>query len=293
MHLALIVEDDSATAEDLAEILRSMSCDSRIASNKHDAVALLRNNAFCIILLDLEIKSEPDSIKGHIAHGSSLLREIRQEHTDHPGLWYRLPILIVSGFAREVDAAVQIMQDGADGVIQKPFKTREVSEAIRRALKRSGRATHDLCGEKPTPPAADANTSVVLTISGDRVRRRTRVMVGSRPIMLTNGSLWLLLQLMVAHEQQRAVHKRELGARDHQGFKGVSVLREAIRPALGEGVDIIGNDYNGNYCLTDAVTVGDCNTDKLASIGDARISELARTLRRLLDARHQKSDGNY
>ncbi len=283
VHLALIVEDDSATAEDLAEILRSIACHSKIANNKREALALLRNNRFCIILLDLEIKSEPDSIKGHTAHGSSLLREIRQEHADHVGRCYWLPILIVSGFAREVSAAVEVMQEGADGVIHKPFKTQEVSKAIRRALERSGRTTHQVCGEKPPPQTSEAGRAVVLAIPGDRVRRRTRVMVGSRPIMLPNSSLRLLLQLMVAHRkrrrERRAVHKRDLGASDDQGFKGVSVLREALRPVLGEGVDIIDNDYHGFYRLKDDVTIGDCNVAKLVSIGDLKISELARKLR--------------
>jgi DNA-binding response OmpR family regulator len=291
VHLALIVEDDSATAEDLTEILRSIGCDSKSANNKRDALALLRNNHFCIILLDLEIKSQLDSIKGHTAHGTSLLREIRQEHADHAGLSYWLPILIVSGFAREVSTAVEVMQEGADGVIHKPCKTQEVSEGIRRALERSGRTTHQLCGEKPAPRTAEAGKGVVLSIPGDRVRRRTRVMVGSRPIMLTNSSLGLLLQLMVAHRKGRAVHKRDLGASDDQGFKGVSVLREALRPVLGEGVDIIDNDYHGFYRLKDNVIVGECDVDNLVRIGDTKISDLARNLRgRYRD--HPNSEGN-
>jgi DNA-binding response OmpR family regulator len=292
-HLALIVEDDGTLAEDLAEILSSFACDSIIADNKRDAVASIRSNAFCFVLLDLEIKLEPDSIKGHTEHGNSLLREIRQLHADHTGRCYWLPILVVSGFAREVAAAVEVMKDGASDVIHKPFVGREVSETIRRALEHSGRATHDRCAKKPAPRALDADEGLVLTIPGDRVRQRTLVRVGSRSVPLTDGSMRVLLHLMVGRVAGKAVHKRDLGASDDKGFKGISVLRDALKGALPDGADIIGNDYHGNYRLTDDVTIGSCNTEKLVEIADQRITDLAQQLRRRLDARRPKSDGNF
>lgn len=291
-HLALIVEDDVMIAEDLAEILKSFACDSVIANNKSDALAAIQSNALCCILLDLEIKLEPSSIKGHTEHGHSLLREIRKMHSDHAGLCYSLPVVIVSGFAREASAAIEVMKDGADDVIQKPFNAREVSDRVRGALERSGRATHDLCGEKLGAQDADGGDNVVLAIPGDQDRRRTRVLVGSTRIMLTNSSLKLLLQLMVAHEEGQVVHKRALGASDDHGFKGVSVLREALKPALPSGVDIIGNDYHGNYYLVDGVRISGCDSEKIAKVGDIKIFELAEQLRQLLDSRVPKSEGN-
>jgi hypothetical protein len=149
-----------------------------------------------------------------------------------------------------------------------------------------------LCSEKPKPRVTDAGKDILIAIPGDLIRRRTRVMVGERPIDLTDSSLKVLLQLIVAREAGRKVHKRALGARDDQGFKGISLLRGYLQPALGEGVNIIGNDYHGNYWLTDEVTIGNCDTDKLAEIGDEKISELAHELRRCLDARRPKSEGN-
>lgn len=291
-HRALIVEDSGSTAEDLVEILTSIGCESTCVDNKRGALELLRSNNFCVILLDLEIRGDHDSIKGHIEHGNSLLREIRLVHADHIGTSYGLPILIVSGFAREVSAAVGAMQDGADDVIQKPFNTRLVSDAIRRALERSGRVTHDLCTEKPAAMVTDDGKSIVLGIPGDRVGRRTRVMVGSTPITLTDSSLKVLLRLMIAFEEGRPVHKRDLGARDDKGYKGVSVLREALKSALPTGVSIVRNEYHGNYCLTDRVTISSCNIDKLAQLEDRKITELAQRLSRLLGARQKESDGN-
>jgi DNA-binding response OmpR family regulator len=292
-HLALIVEDDRTTAEDLAEILKSLECESIIADNKRDALAALQTNAFCFILLDLEIKGDPDSIRGHTEHGNSFLREIRRIHAEHPGLCYWLPVLIVSGFAREVDAAVDVMKDGADDIVHKPFIARDVSTKIRGALERSGRLTHNLCGGKPTPRTSNEDKGVLLAIPGDRIRRRTRVMVGSRPIDLTDSSLRVLLELMVARGVGTGVHKRTLGASDDQGFKGVSVLREALKPVLSDGINIIDNDYHGNYWLTENVRIGSCDTERLEKIGDSRISKLAQKLRLQLKATHPKSEGNF
>ena len=104
-HHVLIVEDDKATADDLAEVLRSIGCDCVAVASHQEALQALRQTAFCLILLDLQIKHAPDAIKGHVEHGKALLREIRQMHSDHSGLPYWLPVLVVSGFASEVPAA--------------------------------------------------------------------------------------------------------------------------------------------------------------------------------------------
>src|SRR5438445_556348 len=109
-HIALIVEDDKETAEDLVEILLSIDCDSVVADIREDALAEIQNKSFCFVLLDLQIKSAADSIKGHVEHGKALLRKIREKHGEHNGAAFWLSVLIVSGFAREVDEAVDVMK---------------------------------------------------------------------------------------------------------------------------------------------------------------------------------------
>ena len=109
-HIALVVEDDSETAEDLVQILESIGCASVVVDNAEDAEKQLQEKSFCLVLLDLQIKSKPDSIKGHVEHGKSVLRTIRARHNEHKGNCYSLPVLIVSGFAREADIAVEVMK---------------------------------------------------------------------------------------------------------------------------------------------------------------------------------------
>lgn len=286
-HIALVVEDDRETAEDLSEILRSIDCDSVVVNNGDDALVELQNESFCLILLDLQIKSGSDSIKGHVEHGKALLRKIREKHGDHNGIPFWLPVLIVSGFAREVNEAVDIMKDGASDVIQKPLESRHVSERIRQALQASGRQTHNLCHEPPLTQPLNLKDGVVIAIPGDRIRRRTRVTIASKPVDLPDASLKVLLHLMVAQRNGAPVHKNDLGARAEQGFKGISILRNELKPVLA-GVDIIKTDYHGNYSFEDNVTIGECAVDKLRNIGDKTISSLAAQLQHKAPDRTKK-----
>jgi len=291
-HVALIVEDDKETALDLRQILRSCDCDSVVVDNHHDALAALQNKSFCFVLLDLQIKSEVESIKGHIDHGKALLRKIREKYGDHHGTAFWLPVIIVSGFAREVDEAVDVMKDGASDVIQKPLENRQVAQHVRRALEASGRKMHERCQQLPPAQTLNLTNGLLITIPGDRIKRRTRVAIASRSVELPDASLKVLLHLMIARRKGRQVHKIDLGATADQGFKGISTLRNELKPVLG-GIDIIKNDYHGNYSLVDDVTIGECAVDNLLKIGDQTISELARQLRFRKSRRKKKSDGNF
>jgi len=286
-HNALIVEDDRATSDELVEIVRSIDCTSVVVDNSEDALLEFQRHSFCFVLLDLQIKGSADAIKGHIEHGKALLRKLRQKHGEHIGIPFWFPILVLSGYAREADDAVEVMKDGASDVIQKPFDTQHVSEKIRRALENSGRHTHERCQQKPSAQGANFSDGIVISIPGDRVRRRTRVLIGGMPVELTDSLLKVLLKLLVAHRKGSSVHKIALGATGEQGFKGVSLLRNELKPVLA-GVEIIENDYHGNYNFTKQVTVGECSADKLRKIGDVEISKLATQLARPAHQRRQK-----
>ena len=290
-HLVLIVEDDAETASDLQQILLSLDCDSIVADNRTTALAELRKKSFCLVLLDLEIKDMADSIKGHVAHGKALLRNIREKHSDHTGKAYWLPVLVVSGFARERDEALDVMREGAHDVIQKPFETGAVSEVVNQALQASGRLSHERCKGSPTVHVPNLKEGILIAIPGDRVRQRTRVTIDSRNVNLTDASLKVLLHLIVAQKNGKPVHKNDLGARNEQGFKGISNLRNELRPLLG-GLDIIPNDYHGHYQLQENVTVGECAVDRLLEIGDQTISRLAKELQQHQEAPSKRSEGN-
>lgn len=290
-HIALVIEDDKETAEDVVEILLSIDCNSVVVDNRADALIELQNKPFCLILLDLQIKSAADSIKGHVEHGRALLRNIRERHGEHTGAAFWLPVLVLSGFAREVSEAVEVMKDGASDVIQKPLDRQQVSERIRRALQASGRQEHEHCHEQPSPQRLNLKEEIVIAIPGDRIGRRTRVTIASKPVQLTDNSLKVLLRLMIGKQKGDLVHKHDLGAAEDQGFKGISILRNELKGVLGN-VDIVKNHYHGNYSLESNVIIGECAVDKLLQIDDKTISVLAKLLQHHPPVIPGKSEGN-
>lgn len=290
-HIALVVEDDPETAEDLVQILESIDCASAVVNNAEDAEKQLQQTSFCLILLDLQIKSKPDSIKGHVEHGKSVLRTIRATYGDYNGNSFTLPVLIVSGFARERDPAVDVMKSGASDIIQKPFVSGQVSERIRQALQESGRRSHDACGALPRQRRVNPDAEIVLAIPGDRVRRRTRVTVAGNPAELTDASLKVLLHLMVARQKGGMANKVDMGANADQGFKRISNLCSELKPALGD-VKIVENRYHGDYCLIDRVRIGECAFDKLRQIENKAISTLVEQLEDPPSGPAQESEGN-
>jgi DNA-binding response OmpR family regulator len=284
-HQVLIVEDDKATVDDLVEVLHSIGCECRAVASYQEALQALRQASFCLILLDLQIKYTPDAIKGHVEHGKALLREIRRMYGEHSGLPYWLPVLVVSGFANEVPTAVEVMKDGASDVIQKPLDSRIVSDRIRGALRASGREVHDRCHERPEEHLTPKG--LVIEIPGEGIGRRTVVTIGGKRVELTNASLKVLLQLMVGHQKRELVHKRDLGAKAEQGFKGISILRHELKSALGT-TNIIKNDHHGNYRLEAGIKIGPYAVEKLVELGDKTISELAKLLRHKKPSRSKK-----
>ena len=291
-HCALIIEDEAETAFDLGEILKSLDCDSVPVTNAQDAIRELETKCFCLVLLDLEIKSEPDAIKGHVEYGKALLRKIRQTHTEHNGLRFWLPVLVISGFARERDQALELMKDGATDVIQKTIDSQTVSQAIRKAFAESRRETHDLCENHPVVPRDNFKEKVVVAIPGDRAKRRTTVRLGSQPVTLTDGSLRVLLHLVLGHLQNKHVHKTDLGANHEQGFKGISILRGELKQILGD-IDIIKNHYHGYYGFVPSVTIGEIAFDRLLELSDGAISSLAEKIRKQSSSPEKESEGNF
>jgi CheY-like chemotaxis protein len=289
-HCALIVEDDAETALDLQQILNSLDCHSIPVTNVEDAIRELETRSFCLVLLDLEIKSEPDAIKGHVENGKALLRKIRHMHSEHNGLRFWLPVLVISGFARERDEALELMKDGATDVIQKP-DNHAISQAIRKAFAESRRETHDLCENHPVVPRDNFKEKVIIAISGERAKRRTTIRLGSQTVTLTDGSLCVLLHLVLGHLQNQQVHKTDLGANPEQGFKGISILRGELKQILGD-TDIIENHYHGFYGFLPSVTIGEIAFEKLLEQDDGKISSLAEKIRKESSLPEKKSEGN-
>ncbi|HEY1813837.1 MAG TPA: response regulator [Kofleriaceae bacterium] len=269
-HRLLVVEDDPATAQDLVEMIAALGWEAVAVDNKQDAEASLQREQFCLVLLDLQIKNEHDSILPVEAAGLALLSSIK---TNSPSV----PIVVVSGHVSEWEAGVGVMRDGATDVMRKPISDhRHVMDKLRSAFERTSRSSHDACSGGRTG-------AITISIPGTRRKQRTEVRVDDRSAPLTDKPLRTLLHLIRAKLANERVHRTELGERD-EGTRAISDLRKALQSALA-GVDIIENDGASNYWLVETVQIGTCNEEALREIGNQRITKLAEQIRCLIAVR--------
>lgn len=103
----LIVEDDVPINEFLKEALTGEGYQCEQAFSGTEARLLLEQNTYCLVLLDLMLPG---------LTGEELLEEIRSKGN--------LPIIILT--ARDcLDEKVQLLTEGADDYITKPFEIKE------------------------------------------------------------------------------------------------------------------------------------------------------------------------
>jgi two-component system KDP operon response regulator KdpE len=136
----LIVEDDDDARYALRVRLRASGYDPVTAPNALYAMRIAHRENPDVVVLDLGL---PD------ADGIALLRELHRE----PGLT-EVPVIVVT--AKEAAACeVAAHEAGAFAFLQKPVETRELTNAIARALvfQRAGALEHGVLppGERPEP----------------------------------------------------------------------------------------------------------------------------------------------
>lgn len=217
-HVALLVEDEPEMAKDLGELLESIGHDHVHVTNAEDARRVIEKTQFCYVLLDLQIKAHADSIKAHAEAGLSVLEFIREKYPkrtegDH------LPVLIVSGHAKEHYFVVKAFQTGADDFITKPVSESKppFKDKIQDALRRSGREKHQNCAGTPArgggKPATVAEPTdgprLSMTITGQQEDKRTVVTIADRAVPLTANSFFLVFRLVHGRACGKAgwVHK--------------------------------------------------------------------------------------
>ena len=168
-HKALIVEDERDMAIEIADLLQSMGYDHATVDNLADARRLLGVGGFCFVLLDLQIKAEKCSIRPRVEAGMTFLRELRQKHPRRScNDMHLLPVIVVSGHAKEHEDIVRAFQAGANDFVRKPLGQfgQDLSAKITACLDRSGRRDHSACCTEVDDTQTSA-VSVNITHSSD------------------------------------------------------------------------------------------------------------------------------
>jgi ActR/RegA family two-component response regulator len=278
-HVALLVEDHEPTAAAVKERLASMGFDVLHASTQEEALALVERGGFCFALLDLQIKRTAESIEESVEAGEAVVFAVRNKYPAYnDGLeMHWLPILVMSGYAKDPLFLVQMVKRGADEYLFKseprePTKPNmpdsRITERIVNALERSGRKSHAGCADANrravTRPAecdtsaADGDRVVTLTITGRLVESgnslRNQVVVGKHERCLPNSSFVVLMHLVGARVTSPGgwAHKDSMGG--ERASKRLSDLRKEVQGLAG-GADPIEGDKRGSYRLNPCISV--------------------------------------
>ena len=113
----LVVDDELSIVEVLKALLRREGYDVKTASDGTEALGLLKNEKFDLMISDIRMRP---------MDGISLLQQVRQiqEH---------LAVIMMTAYAT-VETAVEAMKSGAFDYICKPFKIDELLLTVQRAL---------------------------------------------------------------------------------------------------------------------------------------------------------------
>lgn len=113
----LVVDDNRAIRERLAELLNKEGYEVTTASSGNEAIDIIRRRNFDLAIVDL-VMPEID--------GMEVLREIKRVSGD-------TKVIMITAFAT-VQSAVEAMKRGASDYISKPFRIEDIRATIRRVL---------------------------------------------------------------------------------------------------------------------------------------------------------------
>ncbi len=118
----LVVEDEPAVRSVLAAMLRDTGIDSAFAGDAEEALEVLGERDFGVVLSDVRMPGRS---------GHELVTEARLLRPD-------TPILLMTGFG-SIDSAVEAMRVGAFDYLTKPLRRRPLLEALERAFEQRER----------------------------------------------------------------------------------------------------------------------------------------------------------
>ncbi len=206
----LLVEDDQALAEPLAEYLEGLGHAVRLAATLGAARQALAEAAPELVLLDLTL--------GHES-GLALLRELGA---------LRIPALIITGRAGSMERIIAL-ELGADDVLEKPFELRELAARVAGLLRRrTGRERELLRLERVS---VDLRAALVLQAGGATLRLSHGEVALLRALLAHPGEVLsreALLEAAPAEEdgaEARSIDQRIARLRQKLDTEAIETLR--------------------------------------------------------------------
>ncbi len=118
--LVLIVDDDEAVRTTLFKVIKSNGLDAELASSGEEALQMVRNKRYDLILLDVNM---------HGMDGFAVVQQLRSRNV-------HIPIIIVSGRKEDYDTLYGL-DIGADDYVTKPFNPVVLGAKVKALIRRS------------------------------------------------------------------------------------------------------------------------------------------------------------
>jgi two-component system response regulator HydG len=115
----LLVDDEPVAVRNLEHILKSDEFDIMTADNGPDALKLIRENEFDVVLTDLRMAK---------VDGMKILQECKR-------LRPLMEVIMITGYAT-VDSAIEAMKYGAYHYVPKPYRNEEVRKVVNEAVEK-------------------------------------------------------------------------------------------------------------------------------------------------------------
>jgi DNA-binding NtrC family response regulator len=193
MPTILIVDDDTALRDSLAETVHDLGHQAQLATSGREALAILASNEIHGVLLDLRMPSGMDGIE--------VLRRIRAQKNGPP-------VVVLTAFA-SAENTIEAMRIGAFDHLMKPIGRQELRELFARMLARPS-AT-------PSGVLSDGAVGTLIGLSEPirRVQKTIGLAADSDTTVLIVGETGTGKELVA-----RALH--EHGRRKHNPFVAVN-----------------------------------------------------------------------
>lgn len=115
----LVVDDEEIVLESCRKVLEAEGFEVLLAESAHQALEIMQDETPALLLVDIKMPEKD---------GVYLIREVRREQAD-------IPIVLMTGYTTK-ETVAQAAQIGAATLIAKPFTPDELTETIRRVLKK-------------------------------------------------------------------------------------------------------------------------------------------------------------
>src|SRR6516164_7638459 len=146
----LIVDDDPGQRSLLDSFLRSQGFDTVVAASGEQALQLLREQQFGMMISDVRMPG---------LTGLETLRRARQEHAV-------LPVLLVTAYA-DIKEAVGAMRDGALNYLAKPIDLDELLTTVRQATGLAAAAPRRFDQNRQLPESVVAESPLMQAVLRD------------------------------------------------------------------------------------------------------------------------------